>query len=187
MPEGTRPGWRLLTRGHLDRREEAEAVGTARWIADHGANIGIRIPNVRERARALGLGDYYGLLEAQGLGAAQLFTAQGNAFDHVAVARRLGQAVRAWLRGGFPERHRYPAPSAIEDLYQRLRAPIEAGADGGPPLRCVPTAFPVDVYGMLNQHHLGGGAAAPGQPPLAGGTTAAPPAPSAAAPGRPDQ
>ena len=124
---------------------------TARWIVDHGASIGIRIPNVRERARALGLGDYYDLLEAQGLGTVQLFTAQGNAFDHVAVARRLGQAVRTCLRGGFPERHRYPTPQAIEDLYQRLRTPIEAGTDGGPPLRCVPTAFPADVYDNLGR------------------------------------
>ena len=149
MPAGPRPGWRLLARGRLQRSEEAEALGAARWIADHGAEIGVRIPNTRERARALGLEDHYAQLRGQGLGLAALFTAQGNSFDHIAVSRRIGQAVRTWLRGGLTERHLYPRPAVVDDIYQHLKAPIEAGADGGPPLRCQPTAFPADLHHRL--------------------------------------
>ena len=63
MPAETRPGWEALAAGPPppdspeDRRAqwERDAIPTARWIADQGITIGIRAPNVRERARALDL------------------------------------------------------------------------------------------------------------------------------------
>ena len=171
MPSGTRPGWRLLARGRLQRSEEAEAIGAVRWLADYGEAIGVRIPNTRERARALGLEEYYASLREKGLGPTALFTAQGNSFDHVAVARRIGQAVRTWLRGGLAERHRYPRPAVVEDIYQQLKAPIEAGTDGGPPLRCQPAAFPADLYSLLVFCRLEG--AAPPTAPATARTTPA--------------
>ena len=58
---------------------ERDALPTARWIADHGVTIGVRAPNVWERARALGLEDFYGDMTDCGLNERDLFTAQGNA------------------------------------------------------------------------------------------------------------
>ena len=128
---------------------------------------------VKERARAMGLYDHYAELEARGLGEAAVFTAQGNALGHVAVARRIGQAVRSWLRGGLTERHRYPTPAAVEDLYQRLRGLSESGADGGTPLPCAPAAFPADLCSFLVYCRVGGTAAAAAQHAAAGTSPAA--------------
>ena len=51
-----------------------------------------------ERARSLGLEAHYTQLRALGLDDRAIFTAQGNAFDHWAVARRIGTALARWLR-----------------------------------------------------------------------------------------
>ena len=149
MPDETRPGWRVLRMGHLRADQESDAVPAARWIADRGLTIGIRTPNTVERARAMGLEGYYGRLAAAGLDDRAIFSAQGNAFDHVAVDRRIGAAVVAWLRGGDLPPHIYPGPAVVERLYQEVRGPIATGSDGGAPLRCADSAFPEDLHGLL--------------------------------------
>ena len=93
----------------------------------------------------MGLEDHYKALAQQALGDAALFTAQGNAFDHIAVVRRLVIPVTGWLRGDDTLRQRYPTPTAVEGWYQQLRACIQTGGTDYPPMECVAHAFPEDL------------------------------------------
>eukprot|EP00969_Alexandrium_andersonii_P202324 8939634-Alexandrium_andersonii.AAC.1 len=86
MPTELRPGWwhivRHRTRGEHDRAAE----GTADWIELHGRELGFRAPTVAERGRSLGIWEY---LHGIGLTERQIFDAQGNLFDPMAVATRI--------------------------------------------------------------------------------------------------
>ena len=55
-----------------------------------------------------------------------LFTAEGNAFDHWAVDRCVGVTLVAWLRGGATPQPAYPSPMTVEALYQQLRTTIRS-------------------------------------------------------------
>ena len=157
MPEEARPGWEALVAGPPppdcpDERRgqwERDAIPTARWIADRGVTIGIRTPNVWERARALDLEEFYGDMADCGLDERALFTAQGNAFDHIAVSLRIGQALRTWTRGGEIRRHPFPPPGPAEDLFQRLRESLHAVIAGAGRTGHVDTTIPRDLHPIL--------------------------------------
>eukprot|EP00969_Alexandrium_andersonii_P090311 3987891-Alexandrium_andersonii.AAC.1 len=59
---------------------------TAEYLVDNGSALGIRPPNVGERARAVGLGQY---IRALGLTDKQSADALGNSFDKDAVQKRI--------------------------------------------------------------------------------------------------
>ena len=166
MPSCTRPGWRLLCRPTETDREvpDEQAAGTARWLADHGAGHGVRVPHVMERARALGLECHYRRLRAAGLSTSELFTAQGNSFDHWAVEQRIGAALVAWLQGADLPRHSFPPPTREAALYARMRAAVLATPDGAG-LRFADEVSPAYVMAMVGDQ--GRPAAAP-PPPAAG-------------------
>ena len=89
----TRESWFLLNRGNA---LESRTLSAAYWIAEHGPSHGIRTPNVRERARALGMGDYMAQLHLTDL---ELFNAQGNIFDLDSLCEALYYALFTWLNG----------------------------------------------------------------------------------------
>ena len=157
MPAEPRSGWEALATGPppSDSPEEGraqwerEASPAARWIADQGATIGIRTPNVWERARATDLEEFYRDMRGCGLDEPALFTAQGNAFDHIAASLRLSQALRAWSQGGEIRRHQFPPPGRAEELYQQLRRVLSAGEDGGPRVECAESTIPRDLQPVL--------------------------------------
>ena len=145
LPADTRPGWDLLCGTRLPRSQEADAAPTARWLAAFGDTIGVRIPSVRERSRALGLEDHYALLGQRGLSERDLFTAQGNSFDSWAVQRRVAGAVVAWLQGCPLPECRIPAPSAVEAMYQRLCRDVRGPGGCPPAFPMAPTAVPAHL------------------------------------------
>ena len=84
-----------------------------------------------------------------GLDERALFTTQGNAFDHLAVSLRIGQALLSWCQGGSVRHHLFPPPGQAEELYQQLRTVLSTGADGGPRVACVEATVPADLRPLL--------------------------------------
>ena len=113
-----------------------------RWLAQHGEDLGARTPDVSERARALGLEDYFRLL---GLTHWQAYTAQGNIFDPTASVARGGPGVAAALRGQCMARPAYPGPWQHVATLRRLRARVDdlVGCRG------VVRPFPLDLGSVL--------------------------------------
>ena len=64
LPLHMRQGWGLIARNLVSPQSERDTEEVASWISMHGAGQGFRIPNVRERGRAMG---YDGLLERIGV------------------------------------------------------------------------------------------------------------------------
>jgi hypothetical protein len=58
LPTEVREGWMVIARNMLNGQNERGAEDAAAWIARHGEAAGLRVPNVRERARAMGMGSY---------------------------------------------------------------------------------------------------------------------------------
>ena len=114
----------------------------------------------------MGMEQYFARLSARGLMEREVFNAQGNAVDFVAIDKRIGAAVAAWLRGGDIPAHRYPPMAVVARLYDGLRCRLEN--DGDVPLSCVHNTFPADVSDLLLSR-LEDGPAAAGQAPLAQG------------------
>ena len=81
----------LIARNMVSGANERELEGAAGWISQHGDAAGFRIPNTRERGRAMGMGAY---LTAVGLSEQELYDAQGNSFDPHAIVVRLRDGLR---------------------------------------------------------------------------------------------
>ncbi|MFM7977718.1 MAG: hypothetical protein ACKPKO_00240, partial [Candidatus Fonsibacter sp.] len=43
-----------MVRGLINAHSERDAEEVASWISQHGPSLGFRVPNVRERGRAMG-------------------------------------------------------------------------------------------------------------------------------------
>lgn len=95
MPE-LRAGWDEVLRGAFAGQASDAALQAAAWLVEHGGRLGVRPPNVAERARGLGMGEY---LPQPGLSEAREYDAQGNAFDPLAIAIRIGPGARDWSQG----------------------------------------------------------------------------------------
>ena len=78
LPEHLRLGYRHIQSGLLTPDSDDMTNDASRWLAAHGEAVGVRIPNVSERGRAMGMLPY---LRSLGLTDAQLYNAQGNSFD----------------------------------------------------------------------------------------------------------
>ena len=118
LPEHLRPGWRQLRIGNVRGENEASAVPTACWIAEHGREHGFRAPSVAERTRGLGLEGY---MEALRLTELATYNGQGNSFDRGFIGLRIGRPVREWLQGGNLDSHRFPSPDITLGIYRRIR------------------------------------------------------------------
>ena len=77
LPVEVREGWMTIARNMITGQNERGAEDAAAWISRHGPTVGFRVPNVRERARAMGMGSY---LDELGLSEQELYDAQGNSF-----------------------------------------------------------------------------------------------------------
>ena len=74
----------------------------------------------------------------------QLFNAQGNNFDRVAIAYRIQAAIDPWVRGEPLPRRPFPPPGAVLRVFDDLR---EAVLRAGLPTCSSP--FPVDLRSLL--------------------------------------
>eukprot|EP00969_Alexandrium_andersonii_P354081 15441333-Alexandrium_andersonii.AAC.1 len=73
---------------------------------------------VAERGRSLGIWEY---LHGLGFTERQVFDAQGNLFDPMAVATRIADPVLCWLQGGELPAHEFPPPLQTLHLYAQAR------------------------------------------------------------------
>lgn len=67
-------------------------------------------------------------MDELGLTTTAAYDAQGNAFDHRAVAARVGPAVRTWLGGGELPQARWPGVLTLRRLFADVRATIPDGS-----------------------------------------------------------
>jgi hypothetical protein len=144
MPERLRPGWDAIAFGR--QGGAAWADGAAAWLAEHGPVLGIRAPNVAERARAMGLAQYLALLN---LTEAAMYDAQGNSFDKDALRLRLEGPLLQWLRGADYEHPVYLSPAGLAAQYGDLLA--GAVASGCAAWLLEPAPFPTDLLDTLLQ------------------------------------
>ena len=111
------------------------------WFAAHGPQAGVRIPNVRERARALGLEQY---CDALGLGEREMYDAQGNSFDQEILHVRIGAALGDWARGA-RRRHNWLPPLELLQTYRTVQMEINR------PDETRRSPFPADLWeGVLS-------------------------------------
>eukprot|EP00969_Alexandrium_andersonii_P301939 13347108-Alexandrium_andersonii.AAC.1 len=136
-----RKGWEALCKEKGPRSAEAGAMDkAAEYLVDNANALGLRPPNVGERARAVGLGQY---LRSLGLSEKQQADALGNSFDKDAVQKRLEAGLVAALHDPVPlvarPPDRVPTPLEVLEIYrgvlQELRSgpsPIEPTIDRRP-------------------------------------------------------
>ena len=138
LPAELRRGWALLNRGRTRGDDEGEAERAAEWVGRHGEQHGFRAPDLGERGRATGCGAY---MDSLGLGAHDLYDAQGNHFGRAVLAWCLSRYVAAWVRGEWVPVGPEPLDVVgLERLYQRVR--LAVAADGVP---TEPVGVPADV------------------------------------------
>ena len=141
IPQEHRIGWMLIARNLVSGANEREAEGAAGWISQHGEAAGFRIPNTRERARAIGMGAY---LAALGLSEQEMYDAQGNSFDPHAIVMRLRDGIRQWAAGGPVGRHQYPSMDAVAGAFEDVKRYVSDRGLGG----CT-RPFPHDLFDGL--------------------------------------
>ena len=117
---GVRVGFELIA-DFQERRGDGEALARQflLWVAERGPAHGLRFPRPDERARALGLGDFFDALQ---LDPRQLHDVVGGHFDPRALKRRMFPLLRDWHLGRPVSTHAFPDPSALNGIYSRLRA-----------------------------------------------------------------
>jgi len=103
-----------------------------RWLATQGSSIGLRVPNARERARAMGMEAY---IQGIALSDRAIFDAQGGASDRCFLGARCGRALTNWVTGGALAAHAFPSPASVIATYSRLLARVRECAEAaGAPL-----------------------------------------------------
>ena len=120
MPEELRAGWTDIIAGQYfkgDRTREAAMDRTAAWLAANGDAIGARPPNVRERARAMGLGHFVPHLR---LSEEEKVNAIGNSFDKDQLATRAEPGLIEVMAnsGAVSMPEQFMAPSELVLLHQ---------------------------------------------------------------------
>ena len=75
LPPEVRAGWMVIARNMVHGPSERSAEEAAAWISRHGKAAGFRTPNVRERARAMGMGSY---LTELGLNEQEMYDARST-------------------------------------------------------------------------------------------------------------
>ena len=132
MPSHLLPAFRLLCAAQNVREHEDDMMPDVYWMEREGRQLGFRVPNAGERARATGRGPY---LQALDLTDRELYDLVGNHFDPDAVLVRISRAVGDWLLHGT---YAGPAPVPPAELtrifhqvqteVRRARIPVEDSA-----------------------------------------------------------
>ena len=65
-------------------------------------------------------------LQRLGLDEQDLYGAEGNAFDHYAVIKRIGQPLADWVTGRPFDQHRFVDPATVVRVYQDLAEQVRA-------------------------------------------------------------
>eukprot|EP00969_Alexandrium_andersonii_P275039 12155616-Alexandrium_andersonii.AAC.1 len=107
MPPAEAAAWDIVVSSRFREADEVAARPAVDWLHNFGPAAGVRVPNVMERARALGMGAYFEGLALPPLAA---FNAQGNVFDRAALALRIADAVEDWGNGMAWPLHVFPSP-----------------------------------------------------------------------------
>ena len=123
LPPGLHAAWDLLlSNSYFDRDEERVLLPLLLWMDEVGYTHGFRRPDVRERARNMGMEEYLEELASvvqPPMTHREMFNLQGNSFDPLAIALRIGPAVVEWLRGGSASSHRFPGPVAVDEAFEK--------------------------------------------------------------------
>jgi hypothetical protein len=138
LPPELKQAWNQLALNPQGREAERLAEPAAVWLANSGAELGARTPNVTERGRAAGIHDLCQGLLAQGLTNEELFDAQGNAFDADAFRSRVQAPVLAWLEGRPTPHADLMPPAALRRHYDQLVARVSQDADLRPHIAVTP-------------------------------------------------
>ena len=111
-----REGLEAILQGQ-DRTPEMEpsALDFARWLIDHGRDVGARPLSADERADATGYGYFF---RDQGLSGRLLYDAVGTHFDPCSFQRRCFPLLRAWHDGRLPDP---PVPLHPDELVRAAR------------------------------------------------------------------
>ena len=138
LPPELKPAWNMLAVNPQGREAERDTEPAAIWLAQHGATLGARPPNVTERGRAAGIHELCQGLLAQGLTPQELFDAQGNAFDTDAFRSRVQTPLLAWLNGLPLPPADLMAPRALRLHYDHMVERVAADPDLRPHVAVTP-------------------------------------------------
>ena len=138
LPPELKQAWNMLAVNPQGREAERETEPAAIWLAQHGAALGARPPNVTERGRAAGIHELCQGLLAQGLTPQELFDAQGNAFDTDAFRSRVQAPLLAWLGGRRLPPADLMAPRALRLHYDHMVERVAADPDLRPHIAVTP-------------------------------------------------
>ena len=138
LPPELRQAWNLLAVNPQGREAEQRTEPAAIWLAQHGAALGARPPNVTERGRAAGTHELCLGLLAQGLTPQELFDAQGNAFDPDAFRARVQAPLLDWLRGRpLPHADLMP-PHTLRQHYDQMVERVSVNPELRPHIAATP-------------------------------------------------
>ena len=138
IPDDMRPTWRGLCAGTDGPAAEQRQDALVAWMAGNEAVLGARPPNVRERARGMGVDAYLG-----GMGIDDYHTARAlaDAFDPDALAASVGRPLTRWLAGDPVDDVPAPGVSDLAGFFDGLRRQV---ADEG--FVCPDSPFPLDLW-----------------------------------------
>jgi hypothetical protein len=105
----------------LQRRDALHAgfaTDLGDWLVQYGPDLGVRPPTVHERSRALGLEGYYDRLL---LAPVATYDAQGNSFDHTALALRLVGLMQLLGARQRVSSHGFPPPMRTAQIFEDVR------------------------------------------------------------------
>ena len=147
---------------------EPQARQFMRWLAVHGAPLGIRMPSALERARATGHLEH---VLAHNLAPRELFDAVGCHFDPRSFHRRCRPLLRAWAHGEPLPAHRFPCPTTLIAIHADLRREVRRLH----PRLVIPDGFQNGPAPTQIASHLQGLGLWPGSDGTAAPTAAGPP------------
>ena len=111
-------GLRAVTqRGPIPSGQARQASAFAHWVHTHGASLGLRIPSIMERSRAVGMESYLAGLRIH---PHSLYNAQSETCDRTMIGTRLGRGVLQWLHGDSLPTHGFPDPGTVMTTYREL-------------------------------------------------------------------
>ena len=131
----------LLIRGRTMGEDEPLALPAARWIWQHGRSRGYRAPSTLERSRGMGLEGYHAALRLPEI---EMYNAQSEAADFVAVQMSIAPMVRAWLQGQVVPPHGFPDMRTIGHSYHQIRDEVRQGN-----IPVQEEAFPSDLLHLM--------------------------------------
>ena len=141
MPEDAQQAWDILVNCLTHDSYDEATLPAIRWLLDHEDAARVRIPNTRERGKALGMWQY---LKELGMEERRLFDAQGEITDKEALTRRIAYATVGWLRGSISLDNAATAgPREVSNAWDQL---VRGAASGMTP----PMGGPLDLIDLAS-------------------------------------